>query len=96
MRALLPIVLLAGCGDDALLDAGKTCATSDECAAGLLCDFGKTPHVCAPSESVSRDMAVTPADAKAPDLGGDLGDTPDLRNPALDLSGSQPDLTATD
>jgi hypothetical protein len=59
-RQLLLALLfgLSSCGDDALGTAGAPCNSSEECAAGLLCDLGKKPHVCATSLSVSRDMAV--------------------------------------
>jgi hypothetical protein len=68
MKLLFCAALLFGC-DDSLLGAGQTCASSGECGPGLLCDFGKTPHVCAPTETV-RSHADLSAHADA--AGGDL------------------------
>jgi hypothetical protein len=70
MRRLVIATLLAlglgtsGCGDG-LLGDGKVCVSSLECAPGLLCDFGKTPHVCAPSDTVNRDLSVRIRDMSA-------------------------------
>jgi hypothetical protein len=38
---------LAGCSEPELKAAGEPCVASAECAAGLLCDLGGTPPVCA-------------------------------------------------
>lgn len=40
--------------------------------ARLLCDFGKTPHVCSPTSTVARDMSMRLSDA-GPDAAVDLG-----------------------
>jgi len=84
MRALILLAALgslAACSASRDKPEGSTCVTSQECGAGLLCDFGKTPHVCAKTESIGRDMAVP-----APDLSvsADLA--------GVDLTGA--DLTA--
>ena len=62
MRAVLialSLCLAAGGCDSTLSGAGGPCSTSEECAAGLLCDFGKKPHVCASMSSVSTDLSAT-------------------------------------
>jgi hypothetical protein len=72
-RALAAVVWLGvaqGCGGDSNLAEGATCTSSTECANGLLCDFGKTPHVCAKSETISHDMAMRLGDASVHDLAG--------------------------
>ena len=51
-RALLTVLFLCGCGDDNLAGVGQPCNSSGDCAAGLLCDFGKKPHVCEPAGTV--------------------------------------------
>jgi len=61
---------IASCSDGGLSSEGQTCITSGECAPGLLCDFGRTPHVCAPSDTVGRDMTVKIPDASISDLSG--------------------------
>jgi hypothetical protein len=58
-----------GCGGNGGVAEGGTCTSSGECASGLLCDFGKTPHVCAKSETISHDMAVH-VDGLVGDLAG--------------------------
>ncbi len=37
----------AGCKGSSLKGAGEECVASSECQAGLLCDFGQNPPVCA-------------------------------------------------
>ena len=37
----------AGCKGSSLKGAGEECVASSECQAGLLCDFGQDPPVCA-------------------------------------------------
>ncbi len=103
MRALLcAAVLLAACGSSRNKGEGATCVSSQECATGLLCDYGKTPHVCAKMDSVLReDMSAEPPDmTMAPDLFGadlfgvdftlvvppDMKPPPDML-PLMDLSG---------
>jgi hypothetical protein len=88
-------VALGACSSDAPLGAGQTCTASGECAAGLLCDFTQTPHVCAGSQSLPEDMATRgrTGDAGPKDMGAPVGD-----GGAADLSatGGQPDLSTTD
>jgi|GEM_PF-3211267 len=94
------MLMLAGCGGDALTGEGKPCNSSSECASGLLCDFGKKPPVCAMMDTVGRDLTVSKRDMSAngddmavqlPDLfgvdlfGADLSVNHDLRQP-LDFS----------
>jgi hypothetical protein len=103
MRALGWLALavaLAACEGDALVGAGGECTSSEECAAGLLCNFGVTPHVCAPMDTVGRDMAMAKNDLSAAvtDLAGvDLTGVkpPDMTGQTPpDLTGqTPPDLT---
>jgi hypothetical protein len=90
------MLAIGGCSSDGLAAAGQPCTASAECGAGLLCDFGKTPHVCATKESIALDMAMK-LDGAA-DLGvRDLGAV-DLQG--IDLAGAdlsaEPDLAMTD
>jgi hypothetical protein len=41
------IALAVACGGSDLKQAGDSCNASSECASGLVCDFGREPHVCA-------------------------------------------------
>jgi len=43
------------------------CVTSGECAQGMLCDFGRTPHLREPSDTVGRGNDVHIPDAAVPD-----------------------------
>ena len=69
MRFVIVAVLLGlSCGGGSLKRAGETCAASSECAAGLICDDGKTPHVCAGMGSIDAfvpeiDAPITHTDA---------------------------------
>lgn len=74
MRLLWSLLFLIGaCGSDANLAQGSTCSSSDECGPGLLCDFGQMPHVCSPTSTAPRDMAM-----KLPDAGPDAAMPMDL------------------
>ena len=55
------LIALASCGSPALKKVGETCSASSECDNGLLCDFGKSPSVCANKGSI--DAAVMQPDA---------------------------------
>jgi hypothetical protein len=57
------LVAAAACGNPAAKQAGDTCVASSECAAGLVCDFGQTPAVCAGSVTVDAREIDAPADA---------------------------------
>jgi hypothetical protein len=92
MRLVLLTLLLAGCGDDQLLGEGKPCITSEECAAGLVCDFGKMPHSCEPSLSVNRDLATPVEDLHVSDMGDAAVQPADLSG--VDFTGV--DLTPVD
>lgn len=63
---------LAAC-DAAQVGEGQPCSSSEECLAGLVCDFGRTPHSCQPTDSLTRDLSMRMGDAAAPDL-SQLGD----------------------
>ena len=59
MRLVLIALGLAAFGCDSTLPpAGGPCSTSEECAAGLICDFGKNPHVCATMSTISSDLSA--------------------------------------
>jgi hypothetical protein len=70
------VAFVAGCGGDDLLGEGKPCNTSAECAPGLVCDYGQTPHACAGTLSVGRDMAVQVTDQGVEDLSMPPSDGP--------------------
>ena len=71
MRGLvLGLLMCAACSDN-LGGVGQQCTTSGDCAPGLLCDFGKKPHVCEPMGEVKPpDMAV-PVDLAGDDFAGE-------------------------
>ncbi len=52
--------MLCGCGGASLKGAGEECVASSECAAGLVCDLGQSPPVCA--GNVTPDATVVDAD----------------------------------
>jgi hypothetical protein len=91
-RFFAVVIFLVGCGDS-LFQAGHTCESSEECADGLLCDYGQMPHVCAGMSSTSTDLSSS-VDEGAVDAG-----TQDLANADFsmppDLS-SVPDLSQAD
>jgi hypothetical protein len=68
MRLLLLGVLWLGCGDDNLAGVGEPCNSSGDCAIGLLCDFGKTPHACEPAGEVRMPDLSVPRDLSGADL----------------------------
>ena len=88
---LLPLaaIVALSCGGGSLKRAGETCTASSECGAGLICDDGKTPHVCAGQGSVDAfvpelDAPATHTDATAAIDGATLPDahvTPDAAAP---------------
>ena len=71
MRGLLLALLMCAACDDNLAGVGQQCNSSGDCAAGLLCDFSRKPHLCEPQGQVKQpDMAV-PVDLAGDDLSGD-------------------------
>ena len=58
---LLAFSTALGCGGSSLKEAGEPCSASTECAAGLVCDFGRDPHVCATMSTALPDAPVEPA-----------------------------------
>ena len=66
--ALLLGAALVACGGGSLKAAGEECVASSECAPGLLCDFGSSPRVCAPT---STDASPGRPDAAPTDAGVD-------------------------
>ncbi|HTJ45740.1 MAG TPA: hypothetical protein VL463_26740 [Kofleriaceae bacterium] len=72
MRALLFVTLLGACGSSVGSKlAGEACHASSECGADLVCDFSKSPPVCA-------SMGQLPPDASGPDA---KPGTPDAKPP---------------
>ncbi len=64
--------LVSGCADPELKAAGQPCVASSECQAGLVCDLGGSPPVCA--GHITTDAAVIdagPIDAFRPDAATD-------------------------
>jgi hypothetical protein len=71
MRTLLIACLFVfACGDDNLAGVGQPCISSGDCAAGLLCDFGKKPHVCEPETTLKPDLSMM-GDLAGEDLAGE-------------------------
>lgn len=84
------------CSGDSLKAEGEECVASSECAAGLTCDFGASPPVCRPNQTLPDAAAPapdappgTPDAAPAPDAPG----APDAAAP--DAPGA-PDAAAPD
>jgi hypothetical protein len=75
MIAAIFVFSAAACGGDDLKAQGETCFASSECAAGLTCDFGVSPAVCAPNQTNNPpDASVDPpVDAEPPLPDGDPG-----------------------
>ena len=69
MRIFFALLLVAACDDDNLAGVGQPCSSSGDCAAGLLCDFGRKPHVCEPAGTVKPpDLSVSNDDLAGEDL----------------------------
>jgi hypothetical protein len=64
---LLGVLWLGGC-DDNLAGVGEPCNSSGDCAAGLLCDFAKTPHACEAAGQVRMPDLSVPSDLSGADL----------------------------
>jgi hypothetical protein len=73
VRALFLAAFFFAACDNAQVGAGGVCTSSEECGPGLLCDFGKMPHVCAGMSSTSTDLSIviTPPDDAAVDAATD-------------------------
>ncbi|KAB2904413.1 MAG: hypothetical protein F9K40_06945 [Kofleriaceae bacterium] len=64
------LLVVVGCGGSALKEAGEECVASSECAAGLVCDLGASPPVCAgnvTADALEVDAPDEPIDAADPD-----------------------------
>lgn len=75
LALILAGALCGGCSSDLLSAQGEPCNSSEECAPGLLCDYGKPPKdksagrgTCGQAESVGRDMSAAASDGAVPDL----------------------------
>ena len=95
MRVVQPIftILLAAasaaCGDPSLKAAGQECFASSECAAGLTCDFGQTPAICADTQTRDRDAAV-PVDSAIIDGAPPIDAAPGIDAPILPVDAAAP------
>ncbi|HEY4239219.1 MAG TPA: hypothetical protein VGM88_05360 [Kofleriaceae bacterium] len=85
-KALFALLFVAGCGDAALNSKtqGESCSASSECGAGLLCDFGQTPPVCAGMSSVPQPDAASDVDSPITPVDGPAVDSPAIDSPAID------------
>ena len=92
MRVVWLIALALAACDSGLVGEGGECTTSDECAAGLLCDFSKTPHVCAKNGSLTTDLATPPDFRAVVDLAG--ADFAGADFAGADFAMAPPDLSA--
>ncbi len=105
MRLVLLALFAVGAGacGAGLSPAGGTCTSSEECAAGLICDFGKAPHVCAQMGTLATDLSVPvmgemgPMPDGGPDLAsGDLAVPPNAdlaQPPPVDMAHPPVDMT---
>lgn len=91
----LVVALLAGCGEPAARLAGQTCVGTSECAAGLVCDFGQDPPVCASQGSGTPTIDAAPG---AIDAAGIVADAepgaPDA--PPAPIDAAVPDAAVPD
>jgi hypothetical protein len=62
-------VTAAGCGKDYKY-AGDECVATSECAAGLVCDLGQNPAVCAEMTTDPPDAAPQPIDGPPSPIDG--------------------------
>jgi len=68
--AIAWLLVVVGCGGAELKSVGEECVASSECAAGLVCDFGRSPPVCAgmvTADATEVDAPDVPIDAAATD-----------------------------
>lgn len=90
MRRLVIAALFVGlgCAGPAPKAAGEACFATSECGAGLLCDFGQSPALCA-----GEGTGGNPADAAPP--GADGGNPADAAPPGMP-DAAQPDASQID
>lgn len=67
--AALAIGAVGACGGSDLKQSGESCIASSECDRGLVCDFGREPHVCA--TMATQNDAAPDEDAGPDDAGLD-------------------------
>ena len=96
MRSLLLLLFLGACGTSVGSKlAGETCHASSECGADLVCDFSKSPPICA-------SMGQLPPDAAGPDAKPGTPDAkpaPDAKPVVIDAAvpdASLPDASLPD
>ena len=74
--AVLGAVLGVSCGGNALKKNGDTCVASSECAAGLICDTGATPHICSGTSLIDAAEEVDAPPITIIDAAGGQHDAP--------------------
>lgn len=94
LTGVLVVVMLAGCGGADKFQAGEECVATSQCASGLICDYGQTPHVCATEGTDIPDAAPgAPDGAPAPDS---TPGAPDANPPPPDANPVVPDAGPPD
>lgn len=90
MRSTLLGLLLAmaACGGSSAKRNGESCFASSDCEAGLVCDMGRDPQVCAPTstmvDAAEPDAAEADPDGAMPPDAGPDGPRPD--GPTIDAA----------
>ena len=81
--AAVALAVLSACGGSSLKEAGEECVASSECAAGLVCDLGQTPAVCASNTTADARIVDAPPGDDAPPV-----DAPEVQidAPAIDAA----------
>jgi hypothetical protein len=74
--AVFAAVAMAACGGSSLKQTGESCNASSECDRGLVCDFGREPHVCASSSTQNDAAPVDDADVEDAGLDGQIDARP--------------------
>ena len=70
--------VVVACSGGSLKGTGESCVASSECASGLVCDFGRSPSVCASMSTIAPDSPPGP-DIDASDIDGGVDARPDAR-----------------
>jgi hypothetical protein len=87
VAAVAAVVVACG-GGGSLKAAGEVCVASSDCEAGLVCDFGRNPPVCASMGTIPPDGSEVEVDA--PDIDGGVDAPPDAAVP-IDAAVDAPD-----
>jgi hypothetical protein len=67
------LVVVVACGGGSLKASGEECFASSECDQGLVCDFGRSPAVCASTGTIVDAAPVVEVDADPVDASPDPG-----------------------